>query len=113
MTVVAELIRMMETKQQRRGGSRGRVELGESLFSLAPEICGIQGLNLLLFQVAPHRHPHQSIVKMAVIQINAAVQTLPSDFPEKGFKATGKLSAHTQRAISPVGPYHLGASKTL
>jgi hypothetical protein len=47
---------------------------------------------------------------MAVIQINAATQALPSDFPEKGFKATGKLSEHTQRAISPVGPYHLGPS---
>lgn len=66
------------------------------------------GIYALLLHL--HITSQQNIVKMAVIQINAATHALPSDFPEKGFKATGKLSEHTQRAISPVGPYHLGAS---
>ncbi|EGP88921.1 unnamed protein product [Zymoseptoria tritici ST99CH_3D1] len=49
---------------------------------------------------------------MATIQISATLPTLPSDWSaDKDFKATGSVSAPTQRALEPVGPYYLAHAR--
>lgn len=83
--------------------------LGDEVLALILGKFGVV-VEIVALHLLHHITSQLNIFKMAVIQINAATQALPSDFPEKGFKATGKLSEYTKRAISPVGPYHLGAS---